>query len=190
MQGGAVGLVGGGDLLQVGHRGDQLGRDPGVLGPRLQEHLQELDHGAGALGRRLGLGPFDVGGVGLGAGQGLPDGVQQLRGEAGARESLGRRAEPGQGVQIGRGLGGDLVDRVVLDDPPARLVADLGGLFAPRGHGLEHRHVLGRVPPGFQPLPGVLRRHVVVGGVDEPQHLLLDPGEAAFTLQPLTQHRI
>ena len=64
LQGGGVGLVVVGDLLQVGDRGDQLRGDAGVLGPRLQQHLEQLDNGPGGGGsaafsalhlRRVGL---------------------------------------------------------------------------------------------------------------------------------------
>ncbi len=190
MQRRAVAVVVGRDLLEVGDRGDQLGGDAGLLGPGLEQHLQELNHSAGALGRRLGPGLLHMRRVGLGAGQGFLDRRQQLRGEAGAREALRGRAQARQSVHVGRRLGGDLVDRLVLDDPPARLVAGLGGALAPGGHGLEHGDVFRSMPPRLQPPPGVLRRHVIVGRIDEARHFLFDPGEAPFPLQPLAQHRV
>ena len=41
-----VGVVVGGDLFEVRHGGDQLRRHPGVLRPRLEQHLQQFDHRA------------------------------------------------------------------------------------------------------------------------------------------------
>ena len=44
---GGVGVVVGGDLLEVGDGGDQLGGDAGVLGAGLQQHLEQFDDRAG-----------------------------------------------------------------------------------------------------------------------------------------------
>ncbi len=80
----------------------------------------------GRLLRGVGLGPLHARALGVRAGDGLADGGQQVRPEAGAGEALGHRAQAVQPVRVGGRLGGQLVDRLVLQDAAARLVAGSG----------------------------------------------------------------
>ena len=69
------------------------------------------------------LGAFDHRGVGLRILERLAHGGQQVGSKPRPREALGHRAQAIQGLGVGRRLGGDLVDRIVLQDSAARLVA-------------------------------------------------------------------
>ena len=75
--------------------------------------------------------------MGLGIGQDPLQFSRQLQPQSRGTETLGHGAQAVEGVGIGRPLGRDLVDGLVLEDAAARLVAFLGGALAPDRRGDE-----------------------------------------------------
>ncbi|MNJ40008.1 hypothetical protein D3C77_348920 [compost metagenome] len=132
-------------------------------------------------------GAFQLGRIGFRVRQNALQLGRQLQPQARAAEALGHRTQAVEGVRVGRGLDGDLIDGLVLQDAAARLVALLGRALAPDSGRDEGGQVLGVVLLRLQPLPGVLGRGVVERRIGDRAHFRHDPVQAAFLFQPVAQ---
>ncbi len=86
-------------------------------------------------------------------------------------------------------MGGDVADRVVLEDAAARNVAALRLLFAPCRDFHQHRKLLGLAYPGLQPLPCAFGVKVVGLGRGQNLHFLAHPVVAAALFEIGVQGR-
>ena len=126
--------------------------------------------------------------IGFRTGKGFTNRRHQIGTKFRAGKPARHAAQTVQSFSIRWDLDGDLVDRVVFQDPAPRLIAQLGRAFTPGGHTLEHSHVFWRMFTGLEPPPGIFRRDIIIGRLDQGRHLGLDPGQAPSLLKLLTQH--
>ena len=98
-------------------------------------------------------------------------------------QPFGTVLQPAERLGVLRLLLGDLVDRVVLDDAPARHVALARLPLAPGRDGFHHGEFGRLAQPHLQPLPGVVRMQVVGLARFEDVHFLRQPLRAAFALE-------
>ncbi len=85
------------------------------------------------------------------------------------------RAQARQFFLVAGGLVGEVVDRVVLDDPVARHVLGLGLGVAPGRDLHKDGHGLGRLDAHLEPPPGLLRMGLVGGRIGQQRHFLVQP---------------
>ena len=111
------------------------------------------------------------------------DDLQECLADAALGEASGYGAHAGQGVHVGRGGGGNLQQRLVLDQALAGDVDPLRFAFAPGREGPQAAEELPVAAARTQPFPRGFRIGTVERGVGQGGHFLGDPVQPAVFLQ-------
>ena len=93
----------------------------------------------------------------------------------GSGKAVVKRAQRAEILWRPRGLTGDVIKRLVLEDARARHILGLRLALAPGGEFHEHGQRLRRLDAHLQPLPSLLGMKLVGGGIGEHRHLFVEP---------------
>ena len=180
-----IGLVIGGDALEIRHRAHQLLGNVVLIAFHLEQDPEEIDQGADSLGQRLLL--LNDGAFGLGHGFAFGDGAENALGERGAEAIASNRPGLGQFFRGFRAARGDIEKDVVAQDAVAWHVAFLGHALAPCGQSLQDAKEAGARPPEFDAPPGLRGIDRVGRGRGQHRHFFVEPMGPAVALEPMGQ---